>query len=118
MTMPRAPRFGEGQVYTTHGNDEPYYFSNALCKYTDPEVFFPDERKFKHHTENKQVKIAKKICGDCEHEIDCAAYAILRPYLEGIWGGTTTQDRKRIRKEYDITGISDSTYNNDDVNSN
>lgn len=106
----RAPRFGEGQVYTTTGNDEPYFYDEAICKYVDPELFFPDERLNWNGVENDKVKAAKKICGDCKHEVDCASYAIVRPYIQGIWGGTTGADRRRIRREYNIVGIPEPTY--------
>lgn len=105
-----TPRFGEGQVYTTPNNDEPYNYSNPLCKYVDPELFFPDERVLWGGKENNKVRAAKKICGDCEHEVDCAAYAIVRPFVEGIWGGTTGADRRRIRREYKIVGLPEPTY--------
>jgi len=106
----RQPRFGEGQVYTTANHDEPYYFTNALCKNVDPELFFPDERRHQSHRENKQVRDAKEICNQCIHETDCAVYAILRPYIKGVWGSTTTMDRQRIRKENNIVGLPEPTY--------
>ena len=107
----RAPRFGEGQVYRTAGADEPYFFTEAQCKYVDPEAFFPDERKARHHATNKEVRIAKDICGQCIHQVECAAYAIRRPFLHGIWGGLTAPERKKIREKHNITGVVEPDYN-------
>lgn len=93
-------------------------FRDALCKYTDPEIFFPGtNNSLQTEYINESNKIAIEICKSCNHEIDCAAYAIIRPNLYGIWGGLTNTDRQRIRKKYGITGISDSTDDNDNINS-
>lgn len=111
-TKKEYPMKQPARVWTDKGNDEPYYYTNALCKTVDPELFFPDERRFKHHTENAQVRAAKKICGNCEHQVECAAYAIIRPYVQGIWGGTTTTERQTIRRKHGIVGLTDTSLAN------
>jgi WhiB family redox-sensing transcriptional regulator len=94
-------------------------FRDALCKYTDPEIFFPATRNNnKDECLNENNKTAIEICKKCNHEIDCAAYAIIRPNLYGIWGGLTNTDRQRIRKKYGITGLTDTSLSDDDINSN
>ena len=110
MTRKLPARLGEGLDYTDPGMDEPSRYANARCKDVDPEVFFPVENKGNSKSENTEVKFAKKICAECEHETECAAWAILRPYVVGIWGGTTGYDRRRIRKEYKIKGFEEPTY--------
>lgn len=42
---------------------------------------------------------ATKLCRGCPVSIQCAAYAIERPELEGVWGGTTTSERALMRQE-------------------
>lgn len=66
----------------------------ALCAVigTDPEIWHPENRQ------SPTVKTAKRICGECDVRADCLQYAIERPYLTGIWGGTDDQDRRDIRK--------------------
>ncbi len=86
-------------------------FRDALCKYIDPELFFPDERRNSNeYQDNENVRLAKKICGDCKHEIECAAYAIIRPNIVGIWGGTTSPERKAIRRKLNIVGLTEEEY--------
>lgn len=40
---------------------------------------------------------AKKICQRCPYIEECFAYA-LATNQEGIWGGTTTNERNKIRR--------------------
>jgi WhiB family redox-sensing transcriptional regulator len=68
----------------------PFRF-DALCRQVDPALFFPD-----HGQHGKQ---AKDICAACPVLDACLAYALRQPKLEGVWGGTSKQDRERIRRE-------------------
>ena len=62
------------------------------CQVTDPDLWFPESGG-----ENFQFRTAKKFCGQCPVQKECAAYALSEPDLLGIWGGTTVKDRQRIR---------------------
>jgi WhiB family redox-sensing transcriptional regulator len=64
-----------------------------LCAGENPDLFFPEK-----YTNHKAVQIAKKICGDCWMKKECFEYAVQIPNLEGIWAGTTPQERKRLLK--------------------
>jgi WhiB family redox-sensing transcriptional regulator len=64
-----------------------------LCAGENPDVFFPEK-----YTNHKAVQRAKGICGDCWIKEECFKYAIQIPNLEGIWAGTTPQERKRLLK--------------------
>lgn len=70
-------------------------FENALCRQTDPDLFFPDS----HRT--AQIKQAKIICRACEHELPCAAFALRNRIEDGIWGGITPEDRRAYWRRYD-----------------
>lgn len=108
-----------GNVTVDTSANETLEFRNALCKYTDPEIFFPTttgNQQAEYINESNQTAIA--ICNSCTHQVECAAYALVRPNVYGIWGGLTNNDRKRIRKEHGINGLSSSTDNNDDINTN
>lgn len=98
-----------GRVSIGTNSDDPYYFDEPLCKHSDPEAWFDE------HHESSHKKLAISICHTCKHQVECAAYAIVRPDIVGIWGGTTSSDRKRIRKENGITGIPTSIDFDDDV---
>lgn len=67
------------------------------CATTDPELFFPERRH--HYIEN--TKIAKSLCQTCPIRLPCRDYAIGTD-VEGIWGGTDDQERKKIQQEQGI----------------
>jgi len=82
----------------------PAFDGNQVCLTSDPELFFPelhpdpdnhqpgDQSRYK-----VSVATAKKICFDCIHVKPCLEYSLLND-VEGIWGGTTKSERKKIRK--------------------
>jgi WhiB family transcriptional regulator, redox-sensing transcriptional regulator len=39
------------------------------------------------------------MCAECAVKDDCLAYAVLRPDLVGVWGGTTERERRQIRRQ-------------------
>lgn len=97
--------------YQRRGKNFPYMYENPMCTQTDPDVWFPDE-----NTPKAEIKLAIELCQSCDHEIECAVYAIIDPTITGIWGATTTQDRIKIRKKLKINESSteyDSNYIND-----
>jgi WhiB family redox-sensing transcriptional regulator len=59
----------------------------ALCAQVGPEMFFPD--KGGHRSD------AQRVCGLCHVRAECLAEA-LRIGADGIWGGTTPQQRQRL----------------------
>jgi hypothetical protein len=46
-------------------------------------------------------RTAIEICHTCRWEQDCRRYA-LNHLVEGIWGGTTVPERRRLRQKYGI----------------
>lgn len=105
-----------GNVTVDTSANETLEFRNALCKYTDPDIFFPTTSGNQQKERiSKANKTAIAICNSCTHQVECAAYALVRPNVYGIWGGLTNTDRKRIRKEYGIDGLPNSIDNYDDI---
>jgi WhiB family redox-sensing transcriptional regulator len=105
--MKRLVQIGNTTVDVT--NNDSIEFENALCKYTDPEIFFPTT------SNNGSTKVAINICNSCDHQVKCAAYALIRPDLIGIWGGLTSDQRRKMRRKHGITGLRNSTNYVDDV---
>ncbi|MET8864643.1 WhiB family transcriptional regulator [Nonomuraea sp. NPDC004580] len=66
----------------------------AACRTADPELFFPLT-----YNDAKQIKRAKSFCHACPALQDCLNYALDNPdrTTDGIWGGTTPEERRRIR---------------------
>ena len=60
-----------------------------------PECFFPDDEP-DTYLRKKLVAVAKQVCNDCPDRLRCFDYA-LSAGMVGIWGGTTTDERRRLR---------------------
>lgn len=78
----------------------------ALCAQTDPALFFPEG-----HTLQEDTRKAKEICASCPLMHQCleeALYAKVRnadgyeSFVVGIWGGTTAEERRQIRRKRGI----------------
>ena len=65
-----------------------------LCKTVDPDLFFPDD-----YLNKEQIEQVKAICNDCWIKDKCLSFAMDNKEREGIWGGTTPADRKRLRRK-------------------
>lgn len=64
---------------------------SALCAQTDPELFFPET--------GGSTKEAKKICKNCEVREQCLEYALQHKEQDGVWGGVSPRDRRKIIKQ-------------------
>jgi len=60
-----------------------------------PECFFPEDEP-DLYLRKKLVAVAKEVCNDCPVRLRCFDYA-LSAHMVGIWGGTTTDERQRLR---------------------
>ena len=58
----------------------------AKCKTMEPEQFFP-------HDANG-VREAQQICAICPVKLACLAYALDNQLNDGVWGGTSEQERQ------------------------
>lgn len=45
----------------------------------------------------------RRVCDTCVHLLECQTFAIMNPSLVGVWGGLSTMDRQRIRKNGRLT---------------
>jgi WhiB family redox-sensing transcriptional regulator len=72
-------------------------WDKAACADEDKRLFFPDEPGMSITETRLLVKAAKEVCSGCEIKIQCASWAI-QNNEKGIWGGTTTWDRKLMRR--------------------
>lgn len=76
---------------------EPREYENPLCAQSGGDFWFPEAG----HGTASEVLYARSICNNCEHQTECAEWAIHNERY-GIWGGLTELDRKRIRKRLNI----------------
>ena len=64
---------------------------DAICRDTDPELFFPVGT-----TGHALVQIdrAKQVCGECPVSDECLQYALETNQDSGVWGGTSEEERQ------------------------
>jgi len=60
----------------------------GVCNQTDPELFFPEQRA--------STAVPKRICAKCPVRVRCLNHALEHHEGFGIWGGMTTNERKRL----------------------
>ena len=63
----------------------------AACQGIDPEVFFPAEDEYADE--------AKEICAICPVRQACLEHALAHREREGVWGGATERERRRIIRQ-------------------
>jgi WhiB family transcriptional regulator, redox-sensing transcriptional regulator len=69
--------------------------SAGACLSADPDLFFPISVK---GPAAGQVDAAKTICAGCQVRTDCLGFALAQRDMLGIWGGTTDDERKKLRR--------------------
>jgi WhiB family redox-sensing transcriptional regulator len=60
----------------------------------DPDLFFPISTT---GAALRQMEEAKWICRGCLVQIQCLAWALASGVTDGVWGGTTPDERRVIR---------------------
>ena len=63
----------------------------AACRGVDPDVFYP--------TSDEEADEAKSICGVCPVREACLEYALVSRERDGVWGGATERERRRIIRQ-------------------
>jgi WhiB family redox-sensing transcriptional regulator len=70
------------------------WMSRGACRQSDPELFFPIAVT---GPGARQAAAAKAVCRPCAVRSNCLSYA-LKAMPEGIWGGTTVEERRAARR--------------------
>lgn len=74
--------------------------TNAACRETDPDLFFPIGAGL---AGRRQAEVAKGVCRSCPVMEQCAAHALAVREPYGVWGGLDERERERqIRREREI----------------
>jgi WhiB family redox-sensing transcriptional regulator len=63
----------------------------AACRGLDPEIFYP--------VSEEEADPAKAVCGGCAVRTPCLEYALSNREHDGIWGGATEKERRRIVRQ-------------------
>lgn len=79
------------------GDDE--WMKQAACVDADPGEFFPPKSRGRHD-QTDPYNVRERYCAPCAVSEQCLNYAlnVSQNNDEGIWGGTTEADRRRLRK--------------------
>ena len=70
---------------------------DAACRDTDPDLFFPVGTT---GPAIEQIASAKAVCGECDAQSDCLEFALATNQDSGVWGGTSEEERRKLRKAW------------------
>jgi WhiB family transcriptional regulator, redox-sensing transcriptional regulator len=68
------------------------WLEKGACRGLEPHVFYPD-------TEEDDAPEAKAICAECSVRVACLEYALQFREKQGVWGGATERERRRIIRQ-------------------
>ena len=71
----------------------PTWRRRAACRGIDVEVFYPQT------DDDADAVEAKAICAECPVRQACLEYALANHEREGVWGGATERERRRIVRQ-------------------
>ena len=63
----------------------------AACRGVDPDIFYP--------VSDDDAGAAKAICAQCPVREACLEYALVNRERDGVWGGATERERRRIVRQ-------------------
>ena len=64
--------------------------AQSACAGINSDIFYPTSE------DESEAREAKAICNACPVETACLEFALSQREREGIWGGTTERERRRI----------------------
>lgn len=65
----------------------------AACTGIDPEIFYPASE------DEADARAAKMVCAVCDVREECLEHALLLREKDGIWGGATERERRRMIRQ-------------------
>jgi WhiB family redox-sensing transcriptional regulator len=69
----------------------------AECRDTDPDLFFPIGTTGQAI---EQIEAAKDVCFECEARDACLEFALATNQESGVWGATSEEERRKLRKAW------------------
>src|SRR2546425_571772 len=80
---------------TNRGSESPHmtqsWRDKGACRGIDPEIFYP--------VSDEDAEEAKAICAVCSVRQACLEHALAAREKEGVWGGATERERRRIIRQ-------------------
>ncbi|HXC83016.1 MAG TPA: WhiB family transcriptional regulator [Trebonia sp.] len=68
----------------------------SACLSADPDLFFPIATG---SAAAVQIGKAQRICASCQVRRECFDFAMRSGETHGVWGGTTPEERIRVRRQ-------------------
>jgi WhiB family redox-sensing transcriptional regulator len=81
----------------THDWDSNTWRGRSACRDSDPDVFFPIGST---GMALEQIETARRICTACQVSEECLEFALATNQEAGVWGGTTEEERRKLRKAW------------------
>ena len=75
----------------SHDTNPASPLSSAACRGVDPEIFYP--------ASDEEAEAAKSVCGQCDVRETCLEFALANREREGVWGGATERERRRLLRQ-------------------
>jgi WhiB family redox-sensing transcriptional regulator len=63
----------------------------GACRGLEPSIFFPDD--------DDDALDAKAVCAECHVRVACLEHALTIREKQGVWGGATERERRRIIRQ-------------------
>ena len=63
----------------------------AACRGVEPDIFYP--------ASDEEAEAAKAVCGVCPVRQPCLEFALANRERDGVWGGATEKERRRILRQ-------------------
>jgi WhiB family redox-sensing transcriptional regulator len=67
------------------------WWDDAACRGLDPTIFYP--------VSEEEAEEARAVCQMCEVRVRCLEYALESRERDGVWGGASERDRRRIIRQ-------------------
>ncbi|MFD6100675.1 WhiB family transcriptional regulator [Nocardiopsis flavescens] len=77
-------------------HDSEDWVAQGRCRAYDPEIFFPVSTTGIGRADTER---ALEVCGGCTVRRECLRWALRAGEADGVWGGTTPEERRYMRRE-------------------
>jgi WhiB family redox-sensing transcriptional regulator len=67
------------------------WFEDAACTSADPDAWWP--------AKGAAIRAAVRVCEGCPVRAPCLKYALDTNQKDGIWGGLSVNERRRLKRE-------------------
>jgi WhiB family redox-sensing transcriptional regulator len=88
ITRQRGSRRSSSEAWRDHAN----------CRSADPNLFFPPAGT--EEAPPEEIEAARALCQACPVREACLQFALETRQQDGIWGGTTEEERRRLRRAW------------------